>query len=1113
MSLDRKRTEAFLAIAKKANKVLQVLSLLLFFIVIRLFFLTVYEHKNKKQLERTLTQKVVYESPRRGTIHDRFGICLAKNIAEYQACIVWADIIEKVPRWASSVDSGRIPLRKKYIQAFCSMLAKELSLDAQRIEDIIYSYAVFSHTVPVPIKTGLSEAQFYRLNAKVRLWPGLVVERKSRRIYPKKHSACHLVGYMAPLSRTEYDSIICEIHTLRTYLKAKEVGEDVELPSGITSYCHATERLAELERCGYGIFDSIGKVGIEASFDEQLRGMRGVKKYITNARGDRIALSSSSKRSQSGKRIILTISSELQEYCEKLLLKSEEDRERWQQGKRDKAGHEPRSPHFRGGAIVVLDPTTSQVLAMASTPRFDPNEAYARGVSTFLFQKSQSQVLSWQRNSLLAAALWDRRAPMIKEYVTEQGPHGVIAEKSEFLSWDLFLQLICPHSTLMKEICSEQSVQAVLSIQEDLFALSSSLDIDARTLIEQIWKGKVCVQVGENAKRVARLQKIVMQASSVQEAMLFFDIGRLVLRKEFVSSSLACEIGSYTMKEMRSFACAKAYFLSLFEEKAFAEFQKGPFMIWRKIYEKRFLKEKRAEEESLKKPAQPFLVYLDSECRAQFSIWWDKAQLLLLRACAGSMQYKQLSKPLKRCLQQGLLSFFLQDEVVKKECREFFSAIRVLAKKNVEEAFVQCVQTYRDLEFNLIGSYRVGGAFEPIVSGKGLVHSLFSLSPPPTLSFAYAQVSPPGSIFKLVTAYTAMQAQVKKNKTIPLLPSFFLFEDRVWRQGSKIFVGVDGQGCPIPQVYRGGRIPKSLHSHIGKVDLIGAIAASSNPYFALLADEKIDQPNDLVESARLLGFGEKTEVCLPFEASGRVPCDLSSDKTGLYTTAIGQHTLLATPLQEAMMLSALSTDGTVAVPQLLKMALGRDGRSGSSFHGIKKEYRRMYRQLGCDMPLFLQHRSLELPYRMIIPKAKVKRKVTLEPQVQKLLLAGMGAVVRRLKKEGEMSCFGLQKQGSLMKTFLSTSGMVGKSSTAESLETIGLMMGAPPFMYSHTCFGAIFFDEGVPLSRKEKTPSLVVVVFLRYGAYGRHAAPLAAAVHAEWKRIWSHHGVKGNCVQ
>jgi penicillin-binding protein 2 len=103
----------------------------------------------------------------------------------------------------------------------------------------------------------------------------------------------------------------------------------------------------------------VGKTGLEKSFENDLIGINGVQRYEVNAYGKRIN-QIDHQASLKGKTIRLTIDTEVQKLCNNLL--------------EDKAG-----------SISVMDIYTGEIIAMQSSPSFDPN--------LFLFGISQDD---WQ---------------------------------------------------------------------------------------------------------------------------------------------------------------------------------------------------------------------------------------------------------------------------------------------------------------------------------------------------------------------------------------------------------------------------------------------------------------------------------------------------------------------------------------------------------------------------------------------------------------------------------------------------------------------------------------------------------------------------------------------
>ena len=114
----------------------------------------------------------------------------------------------------------------------------------------------------------------------------------------------------------------------------------------------------------------VGKTGLEKSYENDLIGTNGIKRFEVNAYGKKIN-QIDHKEGTSGKTIRLTVDTEIQKYCNKLL--------------KDLAG-----------SITVMDIYTGEIVAMQSSPTFDPN--------LFLFGISQDD---WQliRNNPLKPLL------------------------------------------------------------------------------------------------------------------------------------------------------------------------------------------------------------------------------------------------------------------------------------------------------------------------------------------------------------------------------------------------------------------------------------------------------------------------------------------------------------------------------------------------------------------------------------------------------------------------------------------------------------------------------------------------------------------------------------
>jgi penicillin-binding protein 2 len=156
-------------------------------------------------------------------------------------------------------------------------------------------------------------------------YPGVKIIEHVRRDYPLGTAAAHLVGHVG--RRSGVDSKI----------------------------------VADAERSGTD--DVVGLVGIERQCEAELCGAPGMEIQITDHRGKRLA-TSRQRESIAGHDVVLSIDPQLQLSAEQWLDRSVRRRER-------EAGENAGPTH--GGAIVVMDVRSGEILAAASAPRFDPN--------------------------------------------------------------------------------------------------------------------------------------------------------------------------------------------------------------------------------------------------------------------------------------------------------------------------------------------------------------------------------------------------------------------------------------------------------------------------------------------------------------------------------------------------------------------------------------------------------------------------------------------------------------------------------------------------------------------------------------------------------------------
>ncbi len=176
----------------------------------------------------------------------------------------------------------------------------------------------------------------------------------------------------------------------------------------------------------------------------------------------------------------------------------------------------------------------------------------------------------------------------------------------------------------------------------------------------------------------------------------------------------------------------------------------------------------------------------------------------------------------------------------------------------------------------------------------------------PLLDRASAGRYPPGSTFKVVTATSALENG--------LFDANSSFDDT----GSFETPGGDIRNF-------GGRT-------FGQHTLTTALTNSINTTFARIGDTL--GPASLGDTMTAYGFGERTPIDLPDEevsASGRRGDDgalLPNDEgdTDTARIAIGQERLAVTPLQMAMVASAVANGGTLMAPRLMSRIVDRSGQ-------------------------------------------------------------------------------------------------------------------------------------------------------------------------------------------
>lgn len=1113
-----RRQENSLGIPEKANKILNLILVAIIVIIFRIWHLGIIQYDDKLEESRKPQRRTIVEASKRATIRDRFNTPLAINKISYQAAILYSQL-RQIPsvRWEKDPSGKKIKKfkRKEYITQLAQLLGEELNLEIARLEDLIHSKGSFYGQIPFVIKEDLTEKEYYRLKMLEKDWLGIHVQKVPKRYYPKGRIASDIIGYMGAINRQEYDKIMMEIRTLEEYIQGGDAGDELPLPAGIETLAQARQRLQDLEDHAYTINDYVGKAGIEGSFENTLRGYHGKKSYYSDARGNFLRELPGSRAPIAGQRVLLTISAELQEYAERLLIQNERIRET----RLSKHLSLPtKQPWIKGGAIVALDPKTGEVLALASYPRTDPND-FISAANPEEAKKKIANIIRWFESEAYIGEMWDQKRPLERERYDDETEEYY--EESLPINWNNYLKIVLKEGgPLMQTIQDVNNVQNAIKIQnavgklleigrtENLYWLLRVLYGDDGTQIQRAKipadkKAEIDTNLKNQPSDVTKQKKILEPYFSRLELhydkILLVDLCRVAACNERFSDKLIAVAGRQSLSDYRNASATYVIVQEAAQKMAKELFHEQDFTSWRSQNEKEFLKEKRADEKANHQYPKAYLDYFDKQEQEMFRSFWKLHQWDLLLTFLTGRSPQQISDEVAPYVRhfsiwQAELQEGAHEAIPWRNAYQTLQSSLKEMNPDLAKDYLGTLRSFQDLNRPLFGYYRhlrkvdgkqieknLAAAFYPI-RGYGYGRSQ-----------AYRQAATQGSIFKLVTAYEALKQRYQKfddpniafNTLNPLV-----IVDQIFKQGKDTCVGYHEDGHPIPLYYNGGRMLKSHTGCIGKIDLIKALENSSNPYFSLLAAEHMASPNDLAKASLDFSFGKRTGISLPGEIPGKVPNDLEINRTGLYAMANGQHTLVVTPLQTSIMLSAIANGGRVLKPNIVSLTAGR----------------RII--LSNNQPI----ETACLDNSQIVKKFSpyVQRQIFMPDIIRNILLIGMRKVVLKQLTEGltSLSRFYREYPEAIADYLELKAEIVGKTSTAEAMENIDLDFYDGTQVYTHVWFGGIIFDQEIPSNTQTMlyrdrwgNPELVVVVYLKYGAWGKESAPIGAQMVKKWREI------------
>jgi penicillin-binding protein 2 len=351
-------------IVKKAPRVIVLAVLILLIIGVfgrRLWHLQFVQGEYYRALadRQRLSQEVIPAS--RGVIYSSDGTPLVRNVPSFKVVVIPAYL----PDYDVTVgEKGVIkevtfsPEAEAVLIRLAVLLDMPYTTNGEGDEELGVREMVtqgikrgYLYHPPVEIKKGVDRDTALLIASERLMLPGVDIELDSRREYPIGALVSQIVGYTSPIPG------------------------DLEEEYTAQGYDPDTDR--------------IGVAGVEATYEEWLRGRKGEQLVEEDVQGRVIRVVEKKSEPAPGGNVYLTLDLDLQQFAQEALLRG-----------MSRAG----SPR---GVVIVMRPKTGEVLAMVSLPTYD-NNMFARGIST----------ADWERLNE------DVHRPLLDHAIADQVPPG-----------------------------------------------------------------------------------------------------------------------------------------------------------------------------------------------------------------------------------------------------------------------------------------------------------------------------------------------------------------------------------------------------------------------------------------------------------------------------------------------------------------------------------------------------------------------------------------------------------------------------------------------------------------------------------------------------------------
>jgi penicillin-binding protein 2 len=261
---------------------------------------------------------VAVDAPR-GVVYDRTGRILVRNVPSYSISIMPSGLPED--------EADRRDVLNQLaalVSTYLPGAGDEAPANSEEIEAILERHTISPYT-PVAILTAVDKQLAFLVEEQRARLPGVIIEVVPLREYLYGTLTSHILGYVGSIAAEEVDYYL------------DQADED------------------------YTLRDRVGVMGVETTFERELRGVKGLKHVEVDAFEREISTLAYDPPTP-GNSLELTIDLDLQRAAEDALREG------------------MRRVGSTAGVVVASDPQTGEILAMVSLPSYD-NNLFARGIS------------------------------------------------------------------------------------------------------------------------------------------------------------------------------------------------------------------------------------------------------------------------------------------------------------------------------------------------------------------------------------------------------------------------------------------------------------------------------------------------------------------------------------------------------------------------------------------------------------------------------------------------------------------------------------------------------------------------------------------------------------